>query len=458
MIPPSTKYCPSMSVNSTCLILTIGTGTKGEHSNLVQGIINTIKISRPFRFWLLPSSSKDSIAVADLVLDGLESDLRSHFQEWAPGRRFPEIANHDSLEETRTLVTEVIHHARNSFPDAPIVVNPTSGTKQMSAGATLAALAAGVASIVFTTGERADGVVKTGTETITPFEVGRWRAEKDAELASNLWSRNLHAGAAEVLRAASKHLPASDIFRSRLLAVALVADALAHQEAFQFSRAADRLKDARRELQGDSLPQDNPYYRLSRACSDMRRRMEQLAKAQGGERNTGLQRKLLDEVVDNAMRCAASGRFDDAACRLYRAIEMALQIRLAETTCGDYWNGCLRKGSAPPAALNSSGFLTAIRRSELPHELSMEQLARALYALGDQTVGALCGDLDKDTKKSEFRSATARRNASILAHGVTPVDSTGFDALKSVASHFLGMDFKQTHPLPAFDPAWLSSA
>lgn len=47
----------------------------------------------------------------------------------------------------------------------------------MSAGATLAALAEAVSGMVSTIGERADGVVKAGTETITPFDSGRWRAD-----------------------------------------------------------------------------------------------------------------------------------------------------------------------------------------------------------------------------------------------------------------------------------------
>lgn len=443
-----------MPENLTSLILTVGTGTQGKYSNLAQGLTNTIQISRPARFWLVPSSSPDSIAVAELILDGLEPAMQECFQPWSAAQRFLQIENHDSLEETRTRVTAAIRRARAAFPELPIVVNPTSGTKQMSAGATLAALDEIVGGIEFTTGERVDGVVKTGTETITLFDLGRWRAEKDAALAAGLWYRNLHAGAAEVLRAASQHLPAGDSFRLRLQALALVADALAHKEAFQFSRAAERFKDARRELRADSLPPDTPLHRLGRECDALRRCMEHLARAQGGEKNIDLQKKLLTEIIDNSLRCAAGGRFDDAACRLYRAIEMALQIRLAEKTDGDYWNGCLRRDRQPPPQLSTSAFLATIRRSELPHELSMEHLARALHALGDDAMRPLCDDLDQD-KKSAFRAATSSRNASILAHGVTPVDQTGFNVLKTTASRFLSLAITETHPLPQFDPAWL---
>ncbi|MCX6878609.1 MAG: PIN domain-containing protein [Verrucomicrobia bacterium] len=45
-----------MPEQPTCLILTVGTGTQGQYSNLAQGLTNTIKISRPVRFWLVPST------------------------------------------------------------------------------------------------------------------------------------------------------------------------------------------------------------------------------------------------------------------------------------------------------------------------------------------------------------------------------------------------------------------
>lgn len=372
------------STPPTCLILTVGTGTQGKYSNLAQGLINTVGMTRP---------------------------------------------------------------------ELSIIVNPTSGTKQMSAGATLAALDEGVSGIAFTIGERADGVVKTGTETITPFDSGRWRAEKEASLAANLWDRNLHAAAAAVLRGAARYLQPTDPVRTRLLAP-LVADPLAHKEAFQFSQAAEHFRTARRELRADDYPVDTPLHRLSRACDDLRKRMEHLASAQGGVRKTSLQKELLSEIIANSLRCAVSRRFEDAACRLYRAIEMALQIRLAEKTDGAYWNGSLTKGRQPPPALCSAWFLAVIRRPELPHEFSMEHLARALHALGDESVLPLCEDLDK-VRKSDFRAATSNRNASILAHGVAPVDQAGFEALKTVASRFLSLVITQTHPLPSFDPAWL---
>lgn len=57
------------------LILTVGTGTRGEHSNLAQGLVNTLGKLRPRLFWLVPSTSPESLAVAELVRDGAPTGL-----------------------------------------------------------------------------------------------------------------------------------------------------------------------------------------------------------------------------------------------------------------------------------------------------------------------------------------------------------------------------------------------
>ena len=55
------------------LIMTVGIGTAGKTSNLANGLRNTIKMMQPYRFWLVPSSSGDSRAVAELVAEGFSS-------------------------------------------------------------------------------------------------------------------------------------------------------------------------------------------------------------------------------------------------------------------------------------------------------------------------------------------------------------------------------------------------
>ena len=159
----------------TYLILTVGTGTAGKHSNLAAGLRRTVELIGPEKFWLVPSTDEVSRLTAELVHEGM-----SAFEPWGEEASFRCIGAPDSLEDCRRAVREVIVAARATMPKGGrLLVNPTSGTKQMSVGAALAALDEGIGELVFTVGERADGVVKTGTETLETFAADGWFAERD---------------------------------------------------------------------------------------------------------------------------------------------------------------------------------------------------------------------------------------------------------------------------------------
>jgi hypothetical protein len=181
---------------STHLILTVGTGTAGKTSNLEAGLRRTLELISPAAFWLIPSTDEVSTLMADMVRDG-----QAAFRPWSADTPYHSITAPDSLEICRRTVREVIQHVRKQLPrDARLLVNPTSGTKQMSAGATLAALDEGLGEIVFTVGQRADGVVMTGTERLEIFQAAGYFAERDLAIARNLATAGAFAAAAAVLR------------------------------------------------------------------------------------------------------------------------------------------------------------------------------------------------------------------------------------------------------------------
>jgi hypothetical protein len=160
------------------LILTVGTGTAGKHSDLAQGLRNTVEKIAPRQFWLAPSSSEDSKVIAELVAEG---------QPAFAGYLGP-IEQPDDLSCCRLTIREAIRYVQRFLQkDEKLMVNPTSGTKQMSAGATIAALDEECGDIVFTVGERADGVVKTGTEMIVEFDAAEFFRERDCKMAQNFF-------------------------------------------------------------------------------------------------------------------------------------------------------------------------------------------------------------------------------------------------------------------------------
>lgn len=172
------------------LILTVGTGTAGKHSDLASGLKHTIELLAPRQFWLVPSTAPDSLTIAELVAEN----------QLAYQGRFP-LERPDDLESCRQHIRDVIARANSALqPGERLLVNPTSGTKQMTAAATLAALDELIGDIVFTTGERADGVVITGTERITAFDPADFFRERDLKLAREFFDAGDFYAAERVLK------------------------------------------------------------------------------------------------------------------------------------------------------------------------------------------------------------------------------------------------------------------
>lgn len=189
------------------LILTVGTGTAGRSSSVVDGLVASMRLAECNRFLLVPSASPNSRDVADFVR-ACAPEGTSEFVFQEGGR--PELSLHDDLEQCRKELLGLFHRLRECG-ESDFVLNPTSGTKQMSAAAILAGLEAGVEKIHYTVGERADGVVKTGTEKLQPLDTATIHAARARADARRLLHAGAFSGARELLS------PWSGIAASRFL-------------------------------------------------------------------------------------------------------------------------------------------------------------------------------------------------------------------------------------------------
>ncbi len=279
------------------LILTVGTGTAGRHSNLAAGLRRTLELLSPEGFWLVPSVDEVSKLTADLVREGLPE-----FQAWSETEAYRAIARPDSLEDCRRTVREVIARAQSQIPRGTrLLVNPTSGTKQMSVGAALAALDEGIGELVFTIGERADGVVKTGTEIIETFDASVYFAERDRELARSLGRAGAWGAAAEVL---SRH--------ASLAAEADVVRCLHEWERQSY-------EEARRLAAASHSP----------ALVPLRSHLEKLAR---DARTLEPQPRIIADLLDTAELQHRRRNFDSALVLACRSLEMGLRRALFEKT------------------------------------------------------------------------------------------------------------------------------
>jgi len=358
------------------LILTVGTGTAGRHSSLADGLRNTISLLQPRLFWLVPSESPDSLAIADLVREGFDS-----FQPWAEGVPYRAIARHDSLADCRDTVRGVIAVARRHLREGEsLLLNPTSGTKQMSAGATVAALDESLGEIVFTVGDRSEGVVVTGTERIERFDASDYHAARDA-------------GIARELAAAGNPLAAADLFSRH---PALSGDAAVARCLHEWSRL--NYEGARK------IAAQSPDPRLIA----VRGHLQTLALALRPNSEPSL--LVASDLLQNAEALVACGDCETAFFHTCKALEIALRNALWQNT-----------QLLEPFRLKDLLALTS--RKELQDRYRATALADGTCRLGLRQVAELLGSLNDPLCDALFRERAfdfvSIRNE--LAHAIRPV-------------------------------------
>jgi len=277
---------------SDLLVLTVGAGTAGQYSNVAEGLANTIRMIRPRRFWLVPSASPQSIPVADLIREMV--DKLDCFAPWSEDDPYCAIENPDDIHECRRVVGDVLAVAKTELQQGErLVLNPTSGTKQMSAGATLAALDAEVDRIDFTVGQRADGVVKTGAERLQAFDVREFLLRRDLRIARELFRHGAFAAAARVLRGYTQ----PEAIRARETALCL------HEwQRLNYSQAAAH---------------------AAKFSQDLRLYLKQLAGADA------FSAERLGDLLASADALLCWGDCEEALARYYRGAEQAAKVRLA---------------------------------------------------------------------------------------------------------------------------------
>lgn len=387
-----------MSEQSSVLICTVGGSP--------EPILTAIRDLRPSRVVFVcssgPKSSRPQVE-GDGEKPGIAAEAGLASGSW----RIVEVPPDDPDAVFLTVQREIEEFGGQASPGR-IVVDFTGGTKSMSVGAALAALATG-ADLTLTTGERRDLIkVTSGTERATPVDFRGVTARFALERAEDAWRRFAYADAAELLGHAHRELTlAADVPQSvrklcdrvgRLLAASRMFEAW---DRFDHHEARYLWKTGRLELLGGMKPYG-----------------EALAVLDSDDREP----LVLLDLWHNAERRAKRHRFDDALARLYRLVEWTAQYILR----------------------NEHGFETArFDPSRLPEGELRTRLAARAGRDGSVPVGlfdalAVLRTLSPDhpfTRRlqqplagvaplTRLQQWIERRNRSILAHGFTPVDET----------------------------------
>lgn len=398
-------------------------------------VIAILQATRPAQVWYF--CSPDSRKTADEIHRALD---------WHPDRDFIEVERYEELGPCYISLRKAIPDLLARWKVAPdeVMVDYTGGTKTMSAALVLAATEC-FSRFSYVGGHQRErggvGVVVEGKEKIH-YQTNPWNelAVREAGRVADFWNHGLFEAAASLLRDCAKRVPRPRLFA----ALADLAAGLAARNRLDFARAEQLCGKAANALDlllDGSLGHPLPV--LARGAQGLCT----ACKEGGGP-------VLLRELLDNALRTATQGRYEDAAARLYRAMEMQGQLWLAEATGGAFLNGKLREGRPLPGALADWDACRPDRRGDV--RLSLELCFQALARLDHAQARIVAEDLARGNPGSRWRQATEKRNTSVLAHGTTPIGAEGFEKMKAIASEFLGFDLDvQANPVPPFEAGWI---
>lgn len=324
-------------------------------------------------------------------------------------------------------------------PQHQVVVELTGATKAMSSAL---ALIAGrwLCSFSYVGGfERTRGgvgVVVSGTERVlhaaNPWNSLGYQAIEDASLAFDTGG---YAIAAQYLELARRNAGDRRIKRE-LTAVLHVVDGYDYWDRVWHRNAIQVLENARTNA-NDLLSALGPIVG-NRVLSAIDKHLDLLCEIVEG----GPNRALLLDLLANARRRAAEGRYDDAVARLYRVTEAVAQLRLRDA------HGIKSTGSVFYSSVPES-LATKWKDEGLtePIELGLSRTYTLLSALGDPL-----GDRFTALGLAKRGSPLSARNMSIYAHGFDPVGESVYHELWAAVLQLLEADEDELPEFPRLSP------
>lgn len=374
------------------LLATVGVGTHvdGSLPPVIDALARSVAAVRPSVLALL--LSRESSRFADRIARGV------------PERTVRRVVRDpDDLAGCFDAALRLLDALEDlGLEPRELAVDVTSGTVAMRTGVALAAVSRRVPRYRLIGGPRVEGLVRPRREEFLEFEPAAVFAEEDLRLASELIRRFRFGSARQVLARGQ----GARRGRSRRQAALLDKVARGYQawDLFDHRGALRTLRQAAREgdLAGFALPAEKDAF------------LERLAL--GTESPEGIA-----DLVANARRRAEEGRYDDGVARLYRAMELTVQVSLAQRG--------LNAGDLDTSRLRDPELRASLESGARPDRTGRCRvrigLVRGLEVLRD--LGDPLGEL---VDEAPLREALEMRNQSILAHGLRPVGRADFGRLE----------------------------
>ena len=290
------------------------------------------------------------------------------------------------------------------------VVDFTGGTKCMSASLAMVARPWPTVQFSYVGGsKREKGIVISGEEQVVqsanPWDALGYQVVEDAVVAFN---HHDYGEAAQWLISARNDSEAG-VLKSELCALAFFMkgydlwNRIEYKEAYgKFEKCAKRLNDLASALTGIIKK-----VKLRQHLDNAKRRLEKLKKSRT-EPPSGCTRELLEDLMANAERRKEEGRHVDAVARLYRAVELAAQLRL--------WKGYkIDTAKVPLEELPESMRHRSAEDGIV--KIGLQDAYELLNSKGDDLGRIFADELKWNAKESPLTA----RNQSIAGHGFSPV-------------------------------------
>lgn len=303
-----------------------------------------------------------------------------------------------------------------------IIVDITGGTKTMTAALALAASEHDLEFAYVVSEKQPDGKFKPNTERVKPFKnpLHKYHIRELERLRSSFNAGDFQSAMETIdviLNRTIGEEYAQEFFNSlkSLVRAYELWDLFNHKDAYDvFTKSFKNLKLL--SLQENSVWKD--WFKNIEVFKDCLFKLK--------HNNNNSSQLLMGDLLANADRRIERGEYDDAVARMYRAIDLHLELILIDC------NVCIK----------NSLITLPSDQSHLTKEFKGNQVkdSTTLKLTGIYEIARLASFVDSKRGKKVFdaissgslRPALDNRNRSILAHGFEPINKTDAEILRSI--------------------------
>ncbi len=347
-----------------------------------------------------------------------------------PASEFVITDNPNSLFNCYSKARKCIDRAQQGdLPRDEIMVDYTGGTKVMSAALLLASLGRSYRfNYVGGVQRNKDGIgtVIDGHEEMFS-EASPWSvfAEEERRQIVILFNRRRFSAVIEIIETFDRDLPAE--IRKYFQFVRLLSEGFLKWDQFEHKTALRYLDRGITELSDYiSLYPDPELETFSKKVLTCKEYLNYVVEKTQSLKTS--HKILISDLLNNARRKIADKRFDDAAARIYRALELFGQIIFKEVAGCD--NDKVKLEIVPDKIRKefSRKYLDPHRNVlKLPLSATFKYLEAKGHEVGERFF----------KREKEIRNIQSNRNDSILAHGLKPVTERGINSILKTVSDFI---------------------